>query len=702
MIVDEGNAWNIHGIYANAEKAILTRVKKYLADGLEVPDYQLLKLAQVQALRAEAFEIFKLVQPTVAQAVQEGIAKTYTDANVSAYADIGKGLTPEKLPPLQAQAAIRNLNDEVTQAISTAESRILRQVEDVYRESVGDVTRQVLARGVTRSDAVINVVNKLSKQGIGKFTDQAGRNWTLPNYAEMSVRTGTRKAMITGYEDVLDHNDLDLVMVQPGPRACSICDRWARTVLTRGTRPQSIGSSQVQSMISDDMIDVEIDGTLADARADGFQHPNCRCRLRAYLPGITDPKSLERPPWDEQGYKAQQVQRQLENEIRKAKIEEITVYQNDREGATNRVKIAQERLKAHLADNPDLKRQSAREQITGRFGDPLQRAEAKRQRTDKADQKNQATLNAVTVVSPPPKPATTGTAVRQAADLTTLKKLDKPQSMSDASKLSNPGYGTRNPLAGLKNPYDNNCTIAVNALELRARGYDVIAKPIAGGFGRYSLQTSLDWVDDNGDVRMMTRLDDIDARTTVTRMRKYVEDFPVGARGVISGAWNGKNAGAHIFNWEKTADGVVFHEGQIAEVASSPYGDTGAGAYLKRMKPGSLEVLRVDDLTPTNGMIDLSVDDRTDDRLAEIKAELMSATNAKAVRNAIANTQTAIEQIRVDLVEIQKILDDTSDTTVAAFRKREEARQTKAYLTARLTKFESQVVQLQAELAKAK
>jgi hypothetical protein len=335
MIVDEGNAWDIHGIYANAEKAILTRVKKYLADGLEVPDYQLVKLAQVQSLRAEAFEIFKLIQPTVAQVLQDGISNSYKEANVSAYADIGKGLTPDQLPPLQAQAAIRNLNEEVAKTISTAESQILRQVEDVFRESVGDVTRDVLARGTTRSDAVIKVVNKLSEQGVGKFTDQSGRNWTLPNYAEMAVRTGTRKALISGYEDVLNKNKLDLVMVQPGPRACEICDRWARAVLTRGTVEQSLGDTQIKSMKDGSMIDVEIAGTVEDARRAGFQHPNCRCRLRAYLPGITDPQSLERPPWDEDGYKAQQVQRQLESEIRKAKIEEVTVYDNDPERSSH-------------------------------------------------------------------------------------------------------------------------------------------------------------------------------------------------------------------------------------------------------------------------------------------------------------------------------------------------------------------------------
>jgi hypothetical protein len=119
------------------------------------------------------------------------------------------------------------------------------------------------------------------------------------------------------------------------------------------------------------------------------------------------------------------------------------------------------------------------------------------------------------------------------------------------------------------------------------------------------------------------------------------------------------------------------------------------------MKPATMRVLRVDDLTPTNGMVDLSVDDRTDDRLAEIEAERTSPANAKATRAAISNTQQAIEQARADLVEIEKIINDKSDGSLEALTKRNTALQTRTVLTDRLIKFESQLVKLQAQLAKA-
>jgi hypothetical protein len=694
MIVDEGNAWQIHSAYQQAEKAILTRIKKYLADDLEVPDYQLVKLSQVQALRAEAFQIFQKVQPEVAKFLQDQISKTYTEANLFAYADIGKGLTPDKLTPLQSQLAVRNIVDEMSERISTAESQILRQVDDVFRESIANVTRNVLTRGMTRNEAVIDSVLKLGKQGVGNFTDQSGRNWTLPNYAEMAVRTGTRRATISGYEDVLNKNKLDLVMVQPGPRACSICDRWARTILTRDTTPQTLYGSNVPNLLDGGEIYVEIDGSLSDARADGFQHPNCRCRLRAYLPGITDPKTLERPPWDEDGYKAQQKQRALENAIRKAKTEEATVTDLDKGKASEKVKALQEQMRLHLAENPDLKRQSAREQITGRLGDPLARAEAKQAREDRKTQSNVTVLKTDVNKPSAPKPPTTGKSARETADLTVLPKITKSETLEDAAKITNPGFKVRNPLNGVGNAYDNNCTHVVNAVELRARGYDVIARPIAGGTGRMNKQTELDWLDNNGEVRKMTQLGDLKAKTTVTRLREYTADMPVGSRGVISGAW-ARGGGAHIFNWELTDDGLRFYEGQNPATTF-----TEAGDYLRQMKPATLRMLRVDDLNPTNNMVGMTVEARTADRLAEIEAERVSPQNAKAVRNALTLTQSGIDYNNELIAENKAIRDLPNDNTPEWYDKRTQAWIVIQHLEEKNVKLQSQLVKLQTLLTK--
>src|SRR5690606_14575813 len=102
----------------------------------------------------------------------------------------------------------------------------------------------------------------------------------------------------------------DLVVVHPGPRACDICDTWARSVLT--IQPGPSGEVTVAAVDGSGDVTIEVDGSLDDARDDGWGHPNCRCAVAAYLPGVTDSTIIQRPPWDAEGYAAQQKQRTLE------------------------------------------------------------------------------------------------------------------------------------------------------------------------------------------------------------------------------------------------------------------------------------------------------------------------------------------------------------------------------------------------------
>ena len=95
--------------------------------------------------------------------------------------------------------------------------------------------------------------------------------------------------------------------------------------------------------------------------AGGIVVHNCRHSLNAYIPGATvAPKPRSSP----EGYVAQQRQRALERGIRTWKMREaIALDEPARRAAAGKVGEWQAALRAHLAANPELKRQSAREQI---------------------------------------------------------------------------------------------------------------------------------------------------------------------------------------------------------------------------------------------------------------------------------------------------------------------------------------------------
>src|SRR5690606_17426282 len=85
---------------------------------------------------------------------------------------------------------------------------------------------------------------------------------------------------------------------------------------------------------------VYITATVEQARAAGWGHPNCRCRLGAYSPGLTVPQGDT--PYDEDAEKERADQRVLEREIRAAKRREASAMTDtDRRRATQDVRDAQ-------------------------------------------------------------------------------------------------------------------------------------------------------------------------------------------------------------------------------------------------------------------------------------------------------------------------------------------------------------------------
>lgn len=69
------------------------------------------------------------------------------------------------------------------------------------------------------------------------------------------------------------------------------------------------------------------------------------------------------------------------------------------------------------------------------------------------------------------------------------------------------------------------------------------------------------------------------------------------ARGFALGAW--KKDYAHIWPWEKTENGVVFHDPQSVEVSFE------RREYLKALKPGRFWMVRIDEANPVDGILDV-------------------------------------------------------------------------------------------------
>lgn len=347
-------------VYSEAELRILARLTDMLSQGMELPDWEQRQLANLQKVRQLTVSELRSLGGT-ADLIQSKIDEAYRAGTASALGDLRGHLgQPTAAASPARRLAVSRVASEVTGAANSTLPNILRKVPDLYQQIVGRSVADVLTGTVSRGHATQLAINALLGEGI-KVAPEGMRGQTrLADYMRMAMRTGTAKAAVEGHLDVLGENDVDLVMINPGPRHCDICDDWAGKPLWR--RGGVAGYAEVEDFSTGKTIKIWVYGSLDDARAAKWGHPNCRCSVNAYLPGITQVQ--EREDWDGDGYSAQQKQREIEKHIRDWKTREALAITPEEKARTKaKVRQWQKAQRDHIDRNPYLKRQSSREQV---------------------------------------------------------------------------------------------------------------------------------------------------------------------------------------------------------------------------------------------------------------------------------------------------------------------------------------------------
>lgn len=354
----------VAAIYRDAELKILKAITDALARGIDAPEWESLQLQRIQSVRKTAIATLLKTNAAAAAEIQRSINDAYHAGSASAMSDVSGTLDPIAAPTIQRQAAVSALAQATANSLSSAQNSILRAVPDIYQSIVAKSTASVLAGSTSRLDATQDAINEFLSKGLSGIQTQRGV-MDISTYTNMAVRTATSRSAIQGHIDAMTIMDLDLVVIQPGPRPCDICDSWAGKILTVSGQP---GTMTVADLSGTGTIDVEVDDTLDAARDDGWGHPNDRCNLATYLPGVSGSSLLDRQPWDEEGYKAQQQQRGIERQIRAWKTAEVTSITPDAAAnAAAKVDSWQQAQRDLLAEHSFLKRQSDREQIGRTF-----------------------------------------------------------------------------------------------------------------------------------------------------------------------------------------------------------------------------------------------------------------------------------------------------------------------------------------------
>lgn len=244
---------------------------------------------------------------------------------------------------------LKVLQDSVKNDLRNGEQAVLRQMDDVYRQTIYK-THVYLQSGAASLNKAVDMATKdFLEKGINCIQYKNGNRVSIASYAEMALRTASQRATFMGEGTKRDEFGIHTVVVSAHANTCKLCLPWQGKVLIDDV--YSHGS--------------KIDGKyplLSEAMAAGLFHPNCRHTLATYFPGIT--KLLKVPDEKEtlKNYKAEQQQRYMERQIRKWKrIEAGSCDVENEKQAADKVKEWQSKLRQHLKDNPQLRRDYERE-----------------------------------------------------------------------------------------------------------------------------------------------------------------------------------------------------------------------------------------------------------------------------------------------------------------------------------------------------
>ncbi|MGW6658847.1 phage minor capsid protein [Rhodococcus sp. NPDC055024] len=169
--------------------------------------------------------------------------------------------------------AVSALAYETINASRSAQSYMLRSTDDAYRRVIAEVSGRVITGVSTRQQAAQQALNNLARQGITGFVDARNRQWSASSYVEMALRTSTHRAMMQGHAERLQSAGFDLVLISSHPNPAPMCQPYEGKVLSLSGNTS--GTVQMNNALDGSPMSVEVYSSIAEARMNGFEHPNC-------------------------------------------------------------------------------------------------------------------------------------------------------------------------------------------------------------------------------------------------------------------------------------------------------------------------------------------------------------------------------------------------------------------------------------------
>ena len=297
-------------------ESMIRNLKKHKAEetelGFEWTQWQAVQLEELQRFKQEAAKKYGLEFKSMNQKIRETIAEAMmqgaSDEEVNVLKAIEKGLVINREQGLSAgffqanQKRLDALINAVEHDMKIAQTAVLRYTNDQYRKIIFQSQVAASSGALTYDKAVDMATSDFLKKGINCITYSNGAVHNIASYADMAVRTASKRAYLMGEGQKRQEWGISTVILNKRFNACPLCMPFEGKVLIDDV--WSGGSAK--------------DGPyplMSSAMAAGLYHPNCKDKHSTYFEGIS-PKPESRYYEEKPVIKERQL---IENKLNHAK-----------------------------------------------------------------------------------------------------------------------------------------------------------------------------------------------------------------------------------------------------------------------------------------------------------------------------------------------------------------------------------------------
>lgn len=269
-------------------ESMTRNLKKHKAEetelGIEWTQWQAIQLEELQRFKLEAAKKYGLEFKSMNKKIRETIANASlqgaSDEELNILKALEKGYVLKRERGLSAgffqtnQKRLDALMNAVEHDMKTAQTAVLRYANDQYRKIIFQSQVAASSGALTYEKAVDIATSDFLKKGINCITYSNGAVHNIVSYADMAVRTASKRAYLMGEGQKRQEWGISTVILNKRFNACPLCMPFEGKVLIDDV--WSGGSSK--------------DGPyplMSSAMAAGLYHPNCKDKHSTYFEGIS-------------------------------------------------------------------------------------------------------------------------------------------------------------------------------------------------------------------------------------------------------------------------------------------------------------------------------------------------------------------------------------------------------------------------------